>query len=102
MAKRKAELISKDELTDAIAMCEASPAIATTNCRVEGCEGKVTGEEALPTGSHVAIVEASVSVHNRPALEPPVTLAENEEVSELEEALEAFWSLLLDAGYEPC
>lgn len=126
MAKRKAEFISKDELTNATARCEASPTTVATNCRDEGHGGKTTGKEAdtrrvsgsetfiqsetgvrvplevLPTGPHVAIAETTASVHKRPALEPPVTPTEDEEVSKLEEALEAFWSLLLEAGYEPC
>ena len=105
---------------------EASPTTVTTDCQNEGCEYEITGKEvdtrrvsgsdtstqseagarvpleALPTGSHMALVDTTERVHNRHTTELPETPAEDEEVSELEEALGAFWSLLLQAGYEPC
>ena len=122
MAKTTAESISKEEPSTSTTECKIGPSTITTNCwtkthkgeaavtrvdtrRVLG-SGNITqveakkgvANEALPRGFHVVPVDVQVPVHTRVASASPVPMTETEEVDRREEALEAFWSLLLEAG----
>ena len=129
MAKRKAESISTEEPSIHTPKCEIAPSIVPVNrpdedsevevaiarsdtCRVPesrevtpGGAETVGANKAPLTGLHVAFANSTLHVHTRGVPASTVVVTEAEVTTgqrETLEALEAFWALLLEAGYKPC
>lgn len=129
MAKRKAEFISTEDSQLPTLRCESDPHTAVTSCpnrhpkvEAEAIEADTrrvsdhggpnqvridTGgtSGALPIGCHVALADESLPAHTLDASPSTVPAPATEYTAAQQEtlaALEAFWSLLLEARYEPC
>ena len=129
MAKRKAESISTEEPGIPTPKCEIVPSTVPVNRPDENSEvgiaaarsdnrrvsdsGEVTqggaktvgANGALLSGLHVADADDTLHVHTLGVPAPTAVVTEAKGTTGHKatlEALEAFWTLLLEAGYEPC